>query len=228
MGVQGGTMGLAPSTSGIFGTGLSGGNALLLGSAGLTLASAFSSQGSSFQDKIRLSSEGKALQKDYATTAKETLDKRKAGDVNDLAFSDVHALKMNEGARNRGFQGAAQALTASIDNQGPNERGGITKGGNTVRALAQGAGERAKGLFAPTSTLNNYRREGLLNAVKDVGNRYALDNQVASCNYGGRLAEWQASNDRSANQGAAIGSVASMIGSSKMNNEYYKYLDRVG
>jgi len=207
--------------------GLTMGNAMLLGQAGLGLASAFSSQGTAFQDKISLTTEGKSLRKDYAANVKADFEKRSTGDVNDLAFSDISRAKTAEGQRSRGFEAATQMMNATIDNRPSIDRGGVTKGGNTITALAQGAGERMTGLFAPSSILNNYQREGLMNSVKNIQNLQALDNQVAQFNYGGNLAAWSANQNLSTQKGAAVGSVLSGVGSGMMNQAYYNRMSAI-
>ena len=203
------------------------GNMLLLGQAGIGLAGAFSSQGQAFQDKISLTKEGKHLKKDYVSTAQADLQKRMTGDVNDLAFQDISNAKTSEDLRNRGFEGATRTAVSSIDNRSSIDRGGVTKGSGMVTALAQGAGERMAGLFAPSSILNDYQREGLLNSVKNIQNVQALDNQVAQFNYAGNLASWNANQKLSADKGAGIGSVLSGVGSGLLNQAYYNRVDQI-
>lgn len=198
-------------------------NALMLGQAGLSLASAFSSQGASFQDKIPLSEEGKKLKSTFADNLQDNLEKRKAGSVTDVAFQDIHNLKTDESKRNRAFQSSVQQMFGTLDNQPRLSRGTAAKGGSTVKTLAQGAGERQQGLFAPYSTLNNYRRETLFNAVKDIQNLYSVENQTASFNYAGKLANWNANQRLAADKGAAIGGVVSMMGNQKLNNAYMNW-----
>lgn len=195
-------------------------NPMMLGQAGLALAGAFSNTGSAFQDKVKISKQGKALKKTFAETAQATLEKRKTGDVNELAFGDIHRLKVSEGQRERKYSDTSQSLNATISNKGVSQRGTVTGGGSQLKATARAAGERVQGLFAPTSTLNNYRREGIMDAVKDLSNLYSLENQVASFQYGGQLSKWSSEQMLSADRGAAIGQSAAMIGGGMMNQAY--------
>ncbi len=218
-----GGSGIAGATGGAAGGGLASlANPMMLGQAGLALAGAFSNTGTAFQDKIDISSRGKQLKKNFAGAATDTLAQRKKGDVNDLAFQDIHKLKVSEGQRERGFNDASQNLNATIANKGRLQRGTVAGGGSQLKGIATATGERVRGLFAPTSTLNNYRREGLMNAVKDLGNLYSIENQVASFQYGGKLSNWQSEQMLSADRGAAIGQSASMIGGNMMNQAYLK------
>lgn len=191
---------------------------LMLGTAGMNLMSASSSQGQSPQQKVDLSQEGKRLKKTWTSAIKQDLAKAKKGDVSDRAFADVSNLKSKEGNRSRASQAAISSANAVFSNTGYDSRGTPASGGNSVRTLMQEAGERMEGKFAPTSVLNSYSREALLNAVGQVQNVSNLDNQVASFNYQGRLAKWNANNMAAANKGAAIGSIASMMGG--VQNEY--------
>lgn len=195
-------------------------NPLMLGQAGLALAGAFSNTGTAFQQKVKISKEGEALKKTFATTAKATLEQRKKGDVSDLAFGDIHRLKVSEGQRERGFTDVSQNLAATIANKPRLSRGTVAGGGSQLKAISTATGERVRGLFAPTSTLNNYRREGLMNAVKDLSNLYSIENQVASFQYGGQLSNWQSEQMLATDRGAAIGQSAAMIGGGMMNQAY--------
>lgn len=200
--------------------GIAASNPLLLGAAGLTLASATSSKGSSFQDKIELSTEGKALQGEYMTAAKSKMGKAKAGDVRDKAFGDIAALKKAEDVRYKKSQGTINTIQARIGNEPKTGRGMSAVGGSFVKAQIADAGERMTGLFAPTSTLNNYRREELMNATSAVMNMSNIDNQTAMFSYGGQLAKWNANQQLSSQKGAAIGSVAAMAGGAQLTQGY--------
>lgn len=202
-------------------------NPLMLGAAGLALAGSYASTGTQFQDKLTISKEGEHLKKAFVGTAKSTLGQRKKGNVNDLAFGDIHKLKVSEGQRERRFTDMSQNLAATIANKPRLGRGTVAGGGGQLKAISTGTGERVRGLFAPTSTLNNYRREGLMSAVKDLSNLYSLENQVASFQYGGRLANWQSEQMLATDRGAAIGQSAAMIGGTMMNQQYINQLNRI-
>ena len=200
--------------------GLAFSNPLMLGAAGLALASGGAGQGSSFQDKISLSPEGEALQKEYFKTAKGQMEKAKAGNVSDKAFQDISNLKSAEGLRSRTTQGSINTVQANIGNQPKDSRGRGVVGGQFVKAQLADAGERMTGLFAPTSTLNLYRKEELLNATKNIQNLSNIDNQTAAFSYASSLSKWNASQVLSSQKGAAIGSVAAMMGGAQLSRAY--------
>lgn len=199
-------------------------NPLMLGAAGLTLAGGLSSRGSSFQDKIELSKEGKQLQKEYLASAKSQMAKAKKGDVSDKAFQDISALKTAEGIRQRRTQGTINTALATAANVPKEGRGKGVVGGALVKAQVVDVGERMTGLFAPTSTLNSYRKEALLNASRQIQNLSNIDNQTAAFSYGSSLAKWGAQQTLSAQRGAAIGSVAGMIGGSQLTSAYFNQM----
>ena len=193
---------------------------LMLGAAGLTLAGGLSSRGSSFQDKLELSKEGKALQKQSLGVAKKQLTKAQAGDVGDKAFQDISNLKTAEGLRQRRTQGSINTIQATVANAPKTGRGTGTIGGSFVKAQLADVGERMTGLFAPTSALNNFRKEELINASKQIQNLSNIDNQTAAFSYGSSLAKWGAQQTLAAEKGAAIGSVARQIGGSQLTSAY--------
>lgn len=195
-------------------------NPLLLGAAGLGLASAFGSQGSSFQDKINLSSRGKQLQKNLTTATKSQMKKAKAGDVSDKAFGDISSLKKAEELRHRAVQAGIGGSLAAVGNVGKEQLGSPVAGGRMAKAVAAEAGERMEGLFAPTSILNNYRREELFNASRAAQRLHNIDQQTAAFDYSSSLTKWQTQNMLAAQKGAAIGQVASMFGSAALNQAY--------
>ena len=193
---------------------------LALGAAGLTLAGGLSSRGSSFQDKIELSKEGKALQEQSLGVAKKQLTKAQAGDVSDKAFQDISNLKTAEGLRQRRTQGSINTIQATVANAPRSGRGTGTIGGSFVKAQLADVGERMTGLFAPESALNSFRKEELINASKQIQNLSNIDNQTAAFSYGSSLAKWGAQQTLSAEKGAAIGSVARQIGGSQLTSSY--------
>lgn len=195
-------------------------NPLFLGSAGLGLASAFTSQGSAFQEKIPMSKEGKQLmwgsnykkaQKDpetaggYVGAVLEQFQSSAAGKVPQKAFSDVNRAKTAESMRQKETQAKFLDAESVIANRPDINRGGAAMGGNFLRMTGLGAGETMKGLFAPTSILNNFSREELLNAVGSMQNLQNLENQTASIQHAGSMSKWVANNMQSANMGAGIG-----------------------
>ncbi len=199
-------------------------NPLMLGAAGLSLASAFSSQGSAFQEKISLTKEGKELQKTYQSAAKTRMDKAKKGDVSDRAFQDISTAKTAEGIRFRETQGAINTIQATVGNVPKAKRGTMSVGGGFVKAQLADTGERMTGLFAPTSILNNYRKEELINATKEIQNLRNIDNQTAVFNYGSSLAKWGANQAMSREKGGAIGSTLAMFGNAQLNAAYMDQL----
>jgi len=193
---------------------------MMLGAAGLTLAGGMSSRGSSFQDPISLSPEGKKLQKEYFATAKKQMTKAKAGDVSEKAFQDISRLKTAEGIRQRATQGTINVVQARAANIPKEQRGVGVVGGAFVKGQLADVGERMTGLFAPTSTLNVYRKEGLMNAAKQIQNIRNIENQTASLNYASSLAKWGAGQALGAQKGATIGSVATMMGGAQLQQAY--------
>ena len=202
------------------GGGMNMANAMMLGSAGLGLASGMTSKGSSFQDKIDLSKEGKELQSKYETSAKDRMAKANKGDVTDKAFQDISNLKVSEGRRNRQSQGAISSAMATVGNAKKDARGISTIGGGFAKATLADAGQRMSGLFAPTSTLNNYRKEELMNATKQIQNLHNIDNQTAKFDYSSQLASWGANQQLAAQKGSTIGNAAQMMGMMQVNNAY--------
>ena len=216
----GGIAGLSGALTKPLVSGVAGSNPLMLGAAGLTMASAFSSQGSAYQDKIELSKEGKQLQKDYLSAAKTKMNKAKAGNVTDKAFQDISNAKSAEGYRYRVTQGAINTVQATAGNAPKSKRGTAMIGGGFVKAQLADTAERMTGLFAPTSILNNYRKEELLNATKAIQNLSNIDNQTAVFNYGSSLSKWGANQAVATEKGAALGSVARMFGNAQLNTAY--------
>lgn len=198
------------------------GSALMLGQAGLGIAQAFNKSGSQMVEKIEMSPEGKALMNDYSNEAFNNLAKRKTGNVNDKAFGAIHKAKVGEERRQDSFETASGAVAGTVFNAKPVNRGTAAIGGNTLRNQVSNSGQRLRGLFAPSSILNNFRREELFNAVKQVNNVYALEHQTASFEYGSNLSQWLADQRADADRGAAIGNAMGMMGSHMMMNAYVK------
>lgn len=223
----GNTATLTGASTGLFGMlsqplipGMSFTSPLLLGSAGLTLANAYGSKGASFQDPIALSAEGKALEKKSFDVAKNQLEKAKTGNVSDKIFNQISGLKSAEGIRQRQTEGMTNTALATAYNRKGTDRGYGAVGGSLVKAELSDSSERMTGLFAPTSLLNSARREELFNAIKQVQNLSNIENQTAVANYGSKLAQWSSNQMLASEKGAAIGSVAAMIGGSQLNSAY--------
>ena len=195
------------------------GNALMLGQAGLGLAQAFSSQGQAPQTKINLSKQGEALKRDTVMPAvKDQYAKAISGNVSDKAFGAISNAKTQEGVRYRNSQSTLGKAYAEIGNRKDIDRGGAAAGGSLVKAQVADAGERMAGLFAPTSILNNFRKEELMNSISQIQNVQNRENVVGQFNYSSKLASWNANQQASAQKGAALGQVAQMYGSYKYNN----------
>jgi hypothetical protein len=214
-GVDGGS-----ALGGLFSSGSVFSNPLLLGSAGLGLASAFSSQGTSFQDKIKLSPRGEQLEKNLASATKTQMAKAKAGDVQDKAFTDISNIKKAEALRHEMTQKGIGGAMATLGNVDKEDRGVGTVGGTMAKSLLVDAGERMEGLFAPTSILNNYRREELFNAARGAQRLHNIDQQTASFEYGSQLSKWQTNQMLSSQRGAALGGIAQMFGGAALNQAY--------
>jgi hypothetical protein len=194
------------------------GNALMLGQAGLGLAQAFSSQGQAPSQKIKLSKQGEAFQKETLLPAvKEQYARAISGNVSDKAFGAISTAKTQESVRQRGSQSILAKAQAEMGNRKDIDRGGAAMGGGMVKALIADAGERMSGLFAPTSILNNFRKQELMNSVNQIQNVQNRENVVGQFNYSGNLAAWNANQAASAQKGAALGQVAQMYGSYKYN-----------
>jgi hypothetical protein len=198
-------------------------NPLLLGAAGMGLMAAFSEKGNNFQDKISLSAEGDKLLHGtggLADTTNKQFAAASKGATPEKAFQDINKLKVSEAARNKNSQESLRASQSTISNQPDSRRGGMAGGGVLARAAVSDAGERMQGLFAPTSTLNNYKREELMNAVGNIQNVMNMENQTAQVNYQGALSKWQTNNMLATQKGAALGNVASMVGGFALNDAY--------
>ncbi len=122
--------------------------------------------------------------------------------------------------RQRRTQGTINTALATAGNVPKEGRGKGVVGGAFVKAQVVDVGERMTGLFAPTSTLNSYRKEELLNASRQIQNLSNIDNQTAAFSYGSNLARWGAQQTLAAERGRAIGSVAGMIGGSQLTSAY--------
>ena len=207
-----------------FGTAGAGGismsNAMMLGQGAMGLMSGTSSQGSSFQDKMELTSEGKGLQKSYLAAGKERMSRAKAGNVSDIAFQDISNLKTAEGLRDRSVNRTMNTAQARIGNRETETLGGGALGGGYAKGLLANAGERMEGLFAPNSTLHNFRREELMNATKQIQNLNNLDNQTAMFNYSSSLSKWGANQQLATEKGQAIGQAAMNVGGMALTNAY--------
>ena len=217
----GGYSASAPVTNGMGGFG----NAMMLGQAGLGLASAFSSSGQAPQTKVALSKQGEQLKSQLVPAIKEQFGKASKGDVRDEAFGAVSQAKKQEGVRQRGSQSILQKAQGQIYNQSPQARGGAAMGGGMVKGMMKDTGERMEGLFAPTSILNNFTKEGLMNSVSQVQNMMNREANLGQFTYQSQLAGWNANQMASANKGAAIGQTAMMMGGTKLQSariEQYK------
>lgn len=198
-------------------------NALMLGQAGMGLASAFSSSGQTPQQKVELSKAGEKLQsKTLKPAIKDQYNKAISGDARDKAFGAISNLKSQEGTRQRASMGVLQKTQASMSNTLPNDRGDAAMGGAMIKGQMADAGERMDGLFAPTSALNAFTKEGLMNSVAQIQNMQNRENVVGQFNYQGNLAAWNANQMAASNKGAAIGQTAMMIGGNQLNQAYMK------
>jgi len=196
-------------------------NALMLGSAGMGLASAFSSSGQTPESKVQLSAAGEELQsKTLKPAIKEQDNKAISGDARGKAFGAISNLKSQEGTRQRASMGVLQKAQASMYNTLPNDRGDAAVGGAILKGQMADAGERMDGLFAPTSALNAFTKEGLMNSVAQIQNMQNRENVVGQFNYQGNLAAWNANQMAASNKGAAIGQAAMMVGGSQLNQAY--------
>ena len=217
---QGAKQGLMGTLTGSMGnTGIS---PMMLGAAGLTLASASggSSAGSSFQDNISYSNEGKELSKDLHTATVDRWTKAKDGDVSAKIFQEISNQKTAEALRHKTTTGSINTALARVGNEPKTGRGMGTVGGQFVKAQMADVGERMTGLFGPTSTLNGAFKEELVNAARMLQNESNLENQTAQLGYGSSLAKWGAQQQLASNKGAAIGSVASMVGGAALMHQY--------
>jgi len=195
------------------------GTALMLGSAGMGLAQAFSSQGQTPTQKIELSKQGKEFEQETLLPAvKEQYAKALKGNVSDKAFGAISTAKTQESVRARGSQSILAKAQAEMGNRQDIDRGGAASGGSFVKSQIADAGERMSGLFAPTSILNNFRKEELMNSVNQIQNVQNRENVVGQMAYSGNLAAWNANQQASAQKGAALGGVAQMIGTTAYTN----------
>lgn len=201
---------------------------LLLGAAGLGIASAYGTQGSAFMQPVSLSAEGKELEAANKKSIQARLKKAKSGDVGEKIFQETSALKKSEGARQRVTEGAIGTGQAIVGNRPKEQRGGGVMGGQFVKGVKSDMGERMTGLFAPTSLLNSFRKEELINASNQVWNQYKVDNQVASANYSSSLAKWGANQQLASEKGAAIGGAVAMLGQAYSSGAYLNQMKIAG
>jgi len=229
-GVASGMMG-AVGTAGLFGglgsaitqplmPGLSFTNPLMLGSSAMGLMMGGKSSGMSTVNPPAYSGRGSELNTNLTKTLKANMVKAKSGDVRDKAFDNVSSLRKSEGGRERTMEGVFNTAISSMNNQPPISRGMSVMGGKMVAGQLADASESMQGKFAPISTLNNYRKEELINAARGVNNLYNREANVALQQYGSRLSEYTANQMLSAERGAAIGGIARMIGGTQLNDAY--------
>lgn len=202
------------------GGGMSMGTTLMLGQAGMGLASAFSSSGQRPTKRVKLSAQGKELESTLRTAVKGQYDKAIGGDARDKAFGAISAQRTQEGTRQRASMGTLQKAQAAMYNTRPNDRGGAAMGGAMLKGQLADTGTRMEGLFAETSILNSYTKEGLMNSVSQIQNWQNRENVVAQFTSQSNLADWNAANVSSAQRGAAIGGAAMAIGSTQLNQQY--------
>ena len=215
-------------------------NPLFLGATGLQLAAGMTGQGQAFQDKIRLSPQGRELaygKGNRASTAtakmgglvgnvRDQFTDAKAGKTPERAFEDINKLKVAEDWRTRASKDAHLTLASTIGNQEQQGRGTVAGGGQQAKLAGMDAGERAEGLFGPTSVLNAYKREELMNAVGNIQNVANMENQTAMVNYQGQLSSWLANQRMASQRGAAIGGAMNMVGGHLMNDAYMHRLNQ--
>jgi hypothetical protein len=198
-------------------------NALTLGQAGMGLMSAFSSSGQTPQTKVELSKSGKKLEEETLIPAiKSQYAKAIAGDADDKAFGAISNLKSQEATRARASTSVLAKAQGAMANTRTGDRGGMAMGGAMLKTQIADAGERMDGLFAPTSALNSFTKEGLMNSVAQIQNLQNRKNNVGQFNYQGNLAAWGANQMAASNKGAAIGGAAMLIGGSQLNQAYMK------
>ncbi len=224
-------------------------NPLLLGAAGLGLASAFANTGQSFQDKIRLKPEGQALMYGTNKSGKPNNAPSRIKDIEDMdglvgatrkkwnaaaagaipekAFEDISNLKQQEEERYGATKNAMHIAMTQMNNTNPINRGQAASGGALAKTALVSAGERMQGLFVPTSILNQYRREELANAAAAMQNIQNLENQTASITYQGSLSKWLGANMQQAQRGAAIGQALSLAGNFALNNAYLSRMNSI-
>lgn len=201
---------------------------LLIGAAGMGIASAYGTQGSAFKENIALSPEGEQLQKDYLASVKGRMTKAKAGDVKARIAPETSKLKKAEDYRSRITEGVIGTGQAIVGNRPKEQRGGGVMGGQFAKAIISDTSERMTGLFAPTSLLNNSRKEELLNSSKHVRNLYNIDNQTAMFNYSSSLAKWGANQELASQKGAAIGGAVAMLGRAYSTSAYLNAMKIAG
>jgi hypothetical protein len=202
--------------------GISASNPLMMGMSGMQImnAQAQGSTGNAYRDKIDNSAEGKVMKGTLTEVAKEKSEKAEKGNVYEKAAQDMGDVRTAEGVRDRYTDKALNTAQASAGNRNPEDRGYAAGGGNLVRANIAAGSERMQGLFEPTSVLNNYRRNELVDASKHIQNLSNLDNQVGAFQYSTQLANWQTQQSLGAQKGSALGGVASMIGDAQLNQAY--------
>jgi hypothetical protein len=194
--------------------------AWITGAGALGMAGAFGSGGQSFATGPVISPQVRKLDKAVKTRLKSNLNIAGRGDVRNKAFGKVSQLKEAEGLRKRTASSILSTAVNTASNNPELERGGLSLGGGLVRTAISESGRRLKGLFAPSSVLNTYKRQELINAVNDIAAQRGIDLNVASGTAGLKIAENQANQILSANRGSAIGDLISGIGRYSLMSTY--------
>ena len=195
-------------------------NPLFLGQAGLGLASALTQQGSPYQDKVKMSPEGRKLWDGLYADTKSRWEQSKGGKVPQKAADGVAKAKIQEKNRYDATRAAFAHITGQIGSLDRNDLGSSYGGGNLAKLTMKSTGERAKGLYAPTSIMNAFSREESMNAAMGLSNVFNQEKQTGMTNYQGQLANWSTENMLDAQQGAAFGQVFAGAGNWAQNDAY--------
>jgi hypothetical protein len=193
-----------------------------LGAMGLGMASAFGGGGgsSSMMTLPVVSPAIRKLDKTTKSKLKSNLNTASRGDVRDKAFGDIGKLRTSEGRRALEVSDVVNTAVNSVSNPINDGRGSVAAGGSMVRANIAESGERMAGLFAPSSVLNAYKRQELVNAMNDIATQKGTDLRVSSGIAGLQSAKDLAGRLEASDKGAAIGELIGGIGRSQLMSSY--------
>lgn len=160
-------------------------------------------------------------------SVRDQWEQAKQGAKPDKIAPQLSALTSKENARYDASKTAYNALQSTISNRGYLDRGYAAQGGFMGKLALQDASERMEGLFNPTSLLNQYRREELVNAMGKIQNIQNMENRVAITNFQGQLTKALSDQLQSAQRGAMIGGALQFAGNFALNQAYMTRLGMI-
>jgi hypothetical protein len=208
-----GAAGYTAATGGLLGAGGSFAipQAMMTAGMGLSAASAFgmfgggTSTGGALSTAVPLTQRAQKLEKAVWEKTKEDWEMASAGQIPaNMAAPYIHRMKAEEEQR---YKESEKILTGAAA-----KRGERTSGGNLVGAAIIEGGQRMEGLTAPSQWRAETRKERFVNSVNQLANMMNIESQAPVLHAQAMAARSGYAQYRSAQQGRAIGDLASMVG----------------